>query len=154
MKLVVGYGNTLRRDDGVGWYVTDRIVPEACGGDLAVVQVHQLMPEIAAQVATADKVVFVDAAIVGQPGQIQVAPVYPAAQVGDAHSLTPPQILRLAQQLYERVPPVHLVTITGESFELGETLSPTVQAVVPQALRAIYALLSGLPGDHAGLPLR
>lgn len=136
MKLLVGYGNTMRRDDGVGWLVAGQLAPV-----VRVITAHQLMPEIAYEVAHAGCVVFVDASIEGNAGDVQTRVLHPLDRLEDAHALTPPGILYLAGYLYDRMPPAHLVTITGETFDLGDTLSGTVQAAVPQAIDAICQLL-------------
>ncbi|RLE31149.1 hypothetical protein DRJ54_01095, partial [Candidatus Acetothermia bacterium] len=56
--LVVGFGHPLRRDDGVGLWVAQRL------SDLPGVEViaaQALAPELVPKIATADLVVFVDA---------------------------------------------------------------------------------------------
>jgi len=141
MTVLVGYGNTMRRDDGVGWRVVRQLAPHCTG--VQVITAHQLMPELAADVAGAAQVVFVDASIDGTPGEVGIHRLHPLDRLEDAHALTPPGILYLASYLYERVPPAHLVTITGETFALGDTLSATVEAAVPRAVDVICELLTG-----------
>ena len=57
--LVVGIGNTTRRDDAAGVLVAERVARLRPLAD--VIAVHQLVPEIAERMAEADVVVFVDA---------------------------------------------------------------------------------------------
>lgn len=142
MKLLIGYGNTMRQDDGVGWLVTDQLVPVVDGSQVRVIQTHQLLPEIAASMAQAERIIFVDASIEGAPGEVQVQHVQPAAQLGEAHAFTPSELLRLADTLYGQCPPTYLVTITGTLFDLGDNFSEVVEAAVPQAITAIQRLLA------------
>lgn len=144
MKLIVGYGNTLRQDDGIGPVIADRLEPQFANTDVQIITAHQLMPEIAATVAEAERVIFVDAAIHGKPGEVRVAELAPAGTMTDAHTLGPAEILRLADHLYGRVPPTFLVTITGADFDLGESLSDAVHAAIPDAIQRITALIEKL----------
>jgi len=56
--LLIACGNPLRRDDGAGHAVAQRI---ARAPDREVRSVQQLMPELAADIARFDRVVFIDA---------------------------------------------------------------------------------------------
>ncbi len=60
--LVIGYGNPLRGDDGVGPAVSGAIAVLGLPGVRAL-SVHQLTPELAAEAAGARVAVFVDAAV-------------------------------------------------------------------------------------------
>lgn len=141
MKLLIGYGNTLRRDDGVGWQIASQLAPELDPEQVHIIQVHQLMPEIAANIAESDAVIFVDASIEGEPGSLRVLDLSPSASLPEAHALGPADLLTVSQNLYERRPPAYLLTITGQDFELGEGLSDLVQAAIPEALERIRSLL-------------
>ncbi len=78
MTLVIGYGNPLRTDDAAGPEVARRL---ACvRPDVEVMTPQQLVPELAASIARASTVVFIDAAIGGSPGTVQCDPVRPALQ--------------------------------------------------------------------------
>lgn len=142
MKLLVGYGNTMRQDDGVGCWIASHLAPHyADDANVNIRQVRQLMPELAEEVARASHVIFVDASIEGEVAEVAVQPITPTNTFGDAHALYPPQILHLAQALYGQCPLAHLVTITGTNFDLGESLSPQVELAIPHALTIIKNLL-------------
>ena len=143
MKLIIGYGNPLRGDDGVGW----RVAAALPDGAADVLTVHQLTPELAEPIGRAEAVVFVDAAAEGPAGAVRCWALEgvgsPPASQG-SHLTTPDALLSLAAALYGRRPPAHIVTIAGQSFELSETLTPAVEAAIPAAL----ALIRQLPGRH------
>ena len=63
--LVIGYGNTLRGDDGIGPAVAGEIDRLAVPG-VRVIVVHQLTPELAADLAACRRAVFIDAATTGE----------------------------------------------------------------------------------------
>ena len=60
--LVIGYGNTLRADDGLGPAVAERLGSEWADEDVGVLSCQLLTPELAEPVSRAEIVVFIDAA--------------------------------------------------------------------------------------------
>jgi hydrogenase maturation protease len=121
--LIIGYGNPLRGDDGFGYRAAERI-PGA-------IAVHQLTPELMEPISRADRVVFVDAAAVGVPGEVRRRRVIPAAgDAGFTHHATPEGLLAGALALYGRAPEATLITVSGADFSLSDRLSPEVQAAL------------------------
>jgi hydrogenase maturation protease len=141
--LVIGYGNPLRRDDGVG-VVAARDLAE--GGDprIEVMAQHQLTPELAEPISRAGRVVFIDAACAGRPGSWRCARVKPqtAPAQGFTHHFTPGVLLACAEALYTARPEAFLVSIAAESLEAGEGLSPRVRAALPAVLQRVRQLTS------------
>ncbi len=142
MKLLIGYGNTLRNDDAAGWRIVEQLTPECTDSGVKAVMAHQLLPEIAATVAQAEVAIFVDAALDGEPGAIRVVELHPLDHMEDAHALTAAGVLFLAKSLFGDYPPAYLVTITGVDFELGEVLSHPVARALPQAVATVRRLLA------------
>jgi hypothetical protein len=60
-SLVVGYGNPLRSDDGIGWVIAGRLATDPRFAGTDVLQRHQLTPELALDISRAGLVVLVDA---------------------------------------------------------------------------------------------
>ena len=67
--LVVGYGNPLCGDDGVGWHAAGLLASDPRLDGVRVVTHHQLAPELATDVSRASLVVLVDASTDGDPGR-------------------------------------------------------------------------------------
>ena len=61
-SLVIGYGNTLRGDDGVGQKVAEVIASLGLSG-IRALSCHQLTPELADPISEVRMVVFVDATV-------------------------------------------------------------------------------------------
>ena len=59
--LIIGYGNPLRGDDGVGWEVASRLAATIPEEAAHIMTVHQLTPELAESVSEAELVIFIDA---------------------------------------------------------------------------------------------
>ncbi len=65
LLLIIGYGNSLRRDDGAGLVLAQRLAEQwkKDGHAVRLLLTHQLMPEMALDLAESDVagVLFVDA---------------------------------------------------------------------------------------------
>jgi hydrogenase maturation protease len=139
--LVIGYGNPLRGDDGVGCVVAEELAKRLSGPDtkVQVVACHQLNPEMAEAVADTQAVIFVDASVDVPPGQVSVSSVAPD-QFSPAiitHSLKPSALLATASELFGQAPPAKAVVIGAASFDIGMNLTPEVRTAVRTALRVI-----------------
>jgi hydrogenase maturation protease len=138
--LIIGYGNPLRCDDGVAWHVADALSCQNLPGVEIVVR-HQLTPELASPVSQADTVLFVDAAEGAQAGELKWAAVTPQLTLGVFfHEFSPRVILGLAQDLYGACPQAFVISLTGECFDHGETLSGSVQKSLPRLCELITEL--------------
>ena len=73
--LVIGYGNTLRGDDGVGPKVAETVGALRLPGVRTLI-CQQLSPEHAAPISVADTVIFVDAAV-DAPEEVQLRRLTP-----------------------------------------------------------------------------
>ena len=146
---MVCIGNPLRGDDGVGWAVAARLARHPdLGAD--VICCHQLTPELAVDLSRADRVVLVDARRGGTPGTLETAAVEPDGRPSSfSHGLTPSALVALAASLFGGVPPVSAVSVTADSFDVGEGLSPVVEAALPGAVATVVAVV-GTIGAEAG----
>jgi hydrogenase maturation protease len=128
--LIVGYGNPLCGDDGVGWEVVKRLQETIdLGSDVQLETCHQLMPELAEPVSRARRVLFIDATIAGPAGYIECSDLVPAGcRMPSAlnHRLDPPELLALAKALYGSCPPARLWTVAGADFNPGASPTPKV----------------------------
>jgi hydrogenase maturation protease len=144
--LVVGVGNVLRGDDGVAVAAIPRIAADPrCAGVTAVAR-HQLTPELAEEVAAADRFILVDAEVALAPGEVRARRFSPAGG-GDplSHHVAPEGLLALAQLLYGHAPPAWTVSVGLVSTELGDPLSAPVEAALPAVTDAVARLLEEAP---------
>ena len=137
--LVIGYGNELRCDDGVGPKVAAAVGKLRLPG-VQVIACHQLMPELAEPVAQARRVVFIDAAV-DEPKEVRFRPLAPAESSRlMAHAADPRTLLAMARDVYGHSPAAWWLTIPAERLEFGEELSPLAQQGLEIALARIQAL--------------
>ena len=136
MLLVIGYGNTLRSDDGVGPKVADAIAALKLPGVRALA-CGLLTPELAEPVARANTVVFVDAAV-DAPREVQLRALEPAAssQVM-AHAAEPRTLLALARDVFGHAPKGWWLTIPAENLGIGEVFSELGQRGFERAVEEV-----------------
>ena len=163
--LVIGYGNTLRSDDGVGWHAAALLADDPRLSGDEVLAVHQLTPELALDMSRASLVILVDASANGAPGEILVRRLAPAGEdaggraapggVGPdrpagrgpgaiSHHVGPGELLAMARELYGAAPAAFSLSVGVASMEVGETLSSDVAAALPAVADAVV----GLVGAH------
>ena len=144
-NLVVGYGNPLRGDDGLGWHAAAALAADPGLADTDVVTRHQLTPELAEDIATARLAVLIDASLGDTPGCVSIREVAPAPGPSWSHHLPPEDVVGLARALFGAAPQVFLVTVTGAHFGYGTQLSPAVSSCVPRVLAIVEAALPSSP---------
>jgi hydrogenase maturation protease len=137
--LIIGYGNTLRGDDGVGPRVASAIeklhLPK-----VRTLVCQQLSPEHADPIARAETVIFVDAAVDG-PKEVQLRALEPGPTTQlMAHAADPRTMLALARDVFGHAPTAWWLTIPVVNLEFVEELSPTAQRGLSEAVAQIHSL--------------
>ncbi len=141
--VIVGYGNPMRGDDGVGWHIIPRLQDVLPGDTIRFVAVHQLVPELAEILSDASHVIFIDGATGENPGEIRQERLQSTDHAKPFHHhLIPETLLSYTRSVYGRSPEGILFTITGSSFEFSESLSPIVEAQIPELVRQICDCIS------------
>lgn len=138
--LVIGYGNSLRCDDGVGPRVADSI--EALGlAGVRTLSCGLLTPELAEPVSEARVVVFVDAAV-DAPSEVRLRQIEPAdsPQIM-AHAADPRTVLALARDVFGRAPRAWWLTIAAQNLGIGDELSPLTQRGMLEAVGKLRTVL-------------
>jgi hydrogenase maturation protease len=127
--LVIGYGNPLRGDDGVGCVIAEELAKRT-GDDpssrVQVVACHQLSPEMAEEVADTRAVIFVDASVELRPGEVKVSSVIPDqfSPPAFAHTLKPSALLATASELFGQAPRLRKWELELRRLRRGCNLHP------------------------------
>lgn len=139
--LVIGYGNTLRTDDGVGPRVAEAVELLRLPG-VRTITCQQLSPEHADPISQAETVVFVDAAV-DAPKEVLLRPLEPneSSQLM-AHAADPRTMLALSRDVFGHTPKAWWLTIPAVTMEFSETLSPEAERGCSEAIAKIQALCS------------
>lgn len=145
--VILGYGNPSRGDDALGPLLLDRIAALAASlpGHSApeLITDFQLQVEHAADLAETDLALFIDAGV-SCPPPWRLERLRALQDVGyTTHSLSPSAVLTVFQQIYGKAPPPSfLLTVAGESFELGAGLSAAAAAHLESAVGFVDKLLA------------
>lgn len=144
LPLVIGIGNPLRGDDAVGPLLAARV-----GGR----GVHQLTPELAADLAPLKRVLFIDAWLAPAGAVPRLDPLQPgiAAAAGESssHRLDPAQLLALSRALYGEAPPGWWLRIPAHDFGHGAPLSADLRRSLSAARALLRAWLADTTVPHA-----
>jgi hydrogenase maturation protease len=171
--LAIGYGNTLRGDDGVGPLVAERLAAQNLP-NLESLAVPQLMPELAADMAQVEIVLFIDACVgegnrnqsppeLGDLGsnckkvatspisfQPLIKPLFPAPSVIRLdHAWSPSVLLHLSKTLYGANPSAYQILIPVVQFDYGATLSAIARNGMNQAIEIIQTIVWETISSHA-----
>ena len=163
--LVIGVGSELRGDDGAGPAVVEAVQSRDPPG-VRTLWAHQLVPELAERIATATRVIFVDAVVAtGSPegGRgdravglssggghgVQVRRVVAGPPSIGGHHGDPGALLGLAALAGLPLPEAFLVTVPAHDLALAVRLSPATRAAVAVAV----ALVLRLSTPEASVPV-
>jgi len=149
--LIIGYGNPLRADDGVGWQAAWRLGELLWDKPIEILALHQLTPELAEPISRADLIIFIDASLQGQPGSWKCERLAFNSTLANAlaHHFTPRSLLGYAQAIFDVSPLALVVSVTGESFAYCEQLTPRVEAALPQVIKHVREQLACM-GQNPG----
>jgi len=148
--LVLCLGNSIRRDDGVGWRVAETLLAEAQPPGVEVRRTALSGLYLLDEMEGFERVVVVDAVATGrhEPGTV-LSFALKAIRVSPGpspHGLGLPSVLNLARRMGAAVPSrVDVVAIEVADMQTVEIgLTPAVEAAVPEAaLRVREALAAG-----------
>jgi hydrogenase maturation protease len=137
--LIIGYGNTLRSDDGVGYKVAEAVATWNLNR-VRSISVHQLTPDLAELITHTHTVIFVDAVInasLTSPA-IAIKQLKPSDRLlYTHHHVDPASLLTLTHLLYGCSPIAYQILIPAIQFEFGDLLSSITQASYQLALHQI-----------------
>ena len=156
--LVVGLGNPILGDDGVGWKVVEAVSsqPSAVGARQPVEFEFLSLGGLSLmeRMLGYERVVLVDSMETGQApvGSVRVFPLASLPDPGlghsaSAHDTSLMTALRAAEQIGAEVPRrVDVVAIEAQNvYDFSEELTPPVAAAVPVAVEKILQLLQEVP---------
>jgi len=139
--LIIGYGNSLRSDDGIGRYLAEKIEREQWP-NIQTLSVHQLTPELVTVIAAVDQVIFLDAQSNLQDNNLQLQELSPKiSPTGLGHRGDPGELLALTQQLYGQAPRAWWLLIPAHHFDWGETFSDVTNQAIPVAIQWLRVLI-------------
>jgi len=173
--LVIGLGNPILGDDGVGWKIAETVkerlstetyfrLPVRPTGTKAI---HYLSPievdclslgglSLMERLLGYERAIIIDSMETGQNpvGSVRTFPLASlpdpvAGHSASAHDTSLVTALKTAESIGADVPKqVDIVAVEAQNvYDFSEELSPPVAAAVPDAVQAVFDLLQGVPHD-------
>jgi hydrogenase maturation protease len=146
VAVVIGVGNSFRRDDGVGVVVAEAIAQRKLSGVQVVTDIGD-PATILESWAGVRLAVVVDAAMGngGEPGRIRrwTPNEEPATNVVTSHTMGLTQAYALGEALGQIPDRLVILTVDIVDADYGVGLTPSVAAAVPGVVEAVLAELAG-----------
>ena len=142
--LVIGYGNSLRSDDGAGQIVANYMAIWNLP-NVRSLAVHQLTPELAEDIANADTVIFVDAVISSKQNLEKIEIIILEGDdkyLNFGHTENPRSLLYLSKIVYNKIPKAYWILIPAINFEFGEKISDITKKGIEQSLGKIESIIN------------
>jgi hydrogenase maturation protease len=142
--LVMGLGNVLFQDDGVGVHLI-RELQKAPIPKIVCAEAGTAVLGVLHLIEWADKILAVDAMQAGgKPGTIYTFEVTNGGVPGSQESLHGKILLSAFKFLSRKTPPaIRILGIEPGNIAFGSDLSPSVQASIPRVIRTIREILQG-----------
>jgi hydrogenase maturation protease len=158
--LVIGLGNPILGDDGVGWVVAKEVESRVSveGGTLEVDYLSLGGLSLMERLVGYEKVILVDSLTTGKHPQGEVI-MFTLEDLVDltsghttaAHDTSLKTALATGRQLGASLPDdrdIHVVAIESQHvYDIQEGLTPTIAAAVPEAVQKVLGLLKEIPSD-------
>jgi hydrogenase maturation protease len=141
---IVGIGNPLRSDDGVGAYVCELIHAKQLPGVNTIIT-QQLDTAMIEELIGFDEVIFVDAAV--NTSKINLNPITENSAVTQplSHHINAVLFAKLAQQLYAAATQFNICAIPAANFKMGKKLSVKAKS---NATKAAALLIARITSNH------
>lgn len=147
--LIIGLGNPILGDDGVGWAVADQVAPHT---DIEIEKLSLGGLSLMERISGYDRVILIDAIQTGQKpfGSVSVFPLADlanpfAGHSASAHDTSLLTALDTGRKLGVPVPnddQIMVVAIEAENvYDFSEEMSPPIAAAVPVATKEVLDLL-------------
>ena len=151
-SIVLGIGNSILGDDGVGFRVIEALESAPPPGDITLTACDVSGLAILDLIVNYDQAVLVDAiqTVGGVPGtvyRLELADFNTAKHTVSPHDMDFPSALELGRKLHLKIPSrISIVAIEiPDNYTFSHNLSAPVQAAVPQAVKLVRELLTEKP---------
>jgi len=157
--LIIGLGNPILGDDGVGWVVAEQVRealaarPSSDGGEIAEVDFVSLGGlSLMERLTDTERAILIDSIYTGQKPigtvwqfDLEALPDLNAGHSASAHDTSLKNALKVGREMDVFLPEdrnVIIVAIEAKSvYDFSQELSPAVSGAVPQAVQMVLDLL-------------
>ena len=143
--LVLGIGNLLLCDEGVGVHVARALRREKLPDDVVVLEVGTAFLDALPEIEQADRIIIVDAMRADHsPGTIYRVPFTDCVKpecIASLHGFDLSRVMFLAER--ESVPEALVIGVEPARIEWGTELSREIQDKVPMVIEAVKKEIAG-----------
>ncbi len=133
-NIIIGIGNSGRKDDGLGWAFLDEIKSKL-PSHFDIEYRYQLQIEDAELISTYKTVYFVDAHKDQFDKGYVLKECHPKSDQGfTTHQLAPETVLYISKKLYNTQPQAYILGISGQHFDLQIGLTEMASSNLSKAI--------------------
>jgi len=132
LRVIVGFGNTLRGEDGFGVDVLEELEKHSLA-DTKLISIFQLTPELALELQEFDEIVFVDAAHSESNHYALACNLEKPNQNTLSHHISIWMILSILNTLYECFPKYQIYSMLTNNYDVIENREKYQQNIMQTA---------------------
>lgn len=134
--LLIGVGNTIKADDGIGAYICGRIASLDLTG-VRTLTVHQLDAAIIEEVVAADIIIIADACVEGTNVTFQKVNTGGPAGPSSPHYVSASLLMQMIKLVHNTERPLYVCSVAGYDFSTREGLSARAKKNADKAVSII-----------------
>jgi hydrogenase maturation protease len=140
--LVLGVGNTLLKDEGIGVHVTERIRAMNMPEEVELLDGGVLGLDLIEPMEDREKVIIIDAVQGGEvPGTIyrltrKDIEMRKDWRLSSLHDIDLPYVINMAELMGKHIDPV-IIGVEPKDMSVGLELSPEIEAKIPEVIEMV-----------------
>ncbi len=142
MIFIIGYGNPLRSDDGIGIFVANCLSQKNLTG-IKIMTAHQLHVEFLDEAVRYKATILIDASSQQEDVSFRKIESSGYSQIPSTRHLTPELFFELGKAVYGKDLNLYLCSLKGECFEIGHIFSDLAYQRAQKAIEQIYSFVQG-----------
>lgn len=132
---MIGVGNILRSDDGIGAYICTRIENFRIAG-VDCLMVQQLQVELVEDLLDYQLVIIADASL--SDSEMDLSPLNQLeAGIASSHQIDAGMLFSVAKNIYQKELDIYICAVRGEDFSIGDTITTAALARANTAVELI-----------------
>lgn len=139
MRVIIGYGNSLRGEDAFGVDVIKELQNIELK-ETKLISLHQLTPEIVLGLLEADEIVFIDTCYDEKNPYTLACSLKEQNNLNLSHHISPKTIIYMLKSLYAKFPDFFIYSMMSSSFESitdNKRYKEAIRAVTEHLLRSV-----------------
>jgi len=116
MRVIIGYGNSLRGEDAFGLDVIKELQKLSLK-DTKLISAHQLTPEMTLELQEADEIIFIDTCHDEKNNYSLACSLAQQNNLNLSHHISPKTIIQMLNTLYGNHPDFYIYSMMSSSFD-------------------------------------